>query len=121
MEALASAGRHKHLIIESTGISDPTPVAEAFASEALPGDDTAGGDSRGRYTLDTLVTVVDSTSFLEEVEKADDLEERGLEAQEGDTRTIADLLISQASNRATEQPRNHATEQLTRAITQLSN
>lgn len=51
------------------------------------------------YSLDTLVTVVDSTSFLDEVRKADDLEERGLESGEGDTRTIADLLMSQASVR----------------------
>lgn len=43
------------------------------------------------------MTVVDSTSFLHEVRKADDLEERGLEAEEGDTRTVADLLVSQAS------------------------
>lgn len=52
------------------------------------------------YSLDTLVTVVDSTSFLDEVRKADDLEERGLESGEGDTRTISDLLMSQASARA---------------------
>lgn len=55
------------------------------------GDEEGGGI----YTLDTLVTVVDSTTFLNEVRKADDLEERGLEAQEGDTRTVADLLVSQ--------------------------
>ena len=53
------------------------------------------------YAVDTLVTVVDSTSFLDEVRKADDLEERGLEAGEGDTRTVADLLVSQASSRQT--------------------
>ena len=43
------------------------------------------------------MTVVDSTSFLDEVRVADYLEDRGMEAQEGDTRTIADLLVTQAS------------------------
>lgn len=92
VEDLARGGRYKHLIIESTGISDPMPVAEAFVTSALEED----ADRRQQgYCLDTLVTVVDSTSFLDEVQKADDLEERGLEAIEGDTRTIADLLVSQ--------------------------
>lgn len=107
MEAIAREGKHQHLIIESTGISDPTPVAEALASSEW-GDEDDYDDSSGtitsdgrddagtrRFSLDTLVTVVDSTSFLDEVRKADDLEERGLEAEEGDTRTIADLLVSQ--------------------------
>lgn len=70
---------------------------------ALPEPDDAkspagGGGSRGDlFSLDTLVTVVDSTSFLEEVRNADDLVDRGVEAEEEDTRTVADLLISQAS------------------------
>lgn len=63
----------------------------------LPLAESEGGrQKQGFFSLDTLVTVVDSTSFLDEVRKADDLEERGLEAEEGDTRTIADLLVSQA-------------------------
>lgn len=108
MDAIAREGKHQHLIIESTGISDPTPVAEALASSEwgddedndIYDDDSSGardGSDAGkrRFSLDTLVTVVDSTSFLDEVRKADYLEERGLEAEEGDTRTIADLLVSQ--------------------------
>ncbi|CAM9257195.1 unnamed protein product, partial [Hapterophycus canaliculatus] len=55
------------------------------------------GEEEGLFSLDTLVTVVDSTSFLDELRKADDLEERGLEAEEGDTRTIADLLVEFAN------------------------
>lgn len=43
------------------------------------------------------MTVVDSTSFLHEIRKADELQERGLEAEEWDTRTVADLLVSQVS------------------------
>lgn len=54
--------------------------------------------------MDTLVTVVDSTSFLDEVREADYLEDRGMEAQEGDTRTIADLLVTQASEQASKRP-----------------
>ncbi|CAN0076033.1 unnamed protein product [Scytosiphon promiscuus] len=113
VEAIAREGKHRHLIIESTGISDPNPVAEALATSDNSSD---GGSSHfhadadgerdehaasgreekgGLFSLDTLVTVVDSTSFLDEVRKADDLEDRGLEAEEGDTRTIADLLVSQ--------------------------
>lgn len=128
MEAFARERKYQHLIIESTGISDPNPVAEALAISDYNGDyindgdfdgsaDHAVGDKvirataadgrdgglastegtgEGLFSLDTLVTVVDATSFLDEVRKADDLEDRGLEAQEGDTRTIADLLVSQA-------------------------
>ncbi|CAB1100734.1 unnamed protein product [Ectocarpus sp. CCAP 1310/34] len=127
--AMAKEGKYDHLIIESTGISDPAPVAEAlvesdcstndigyfFNGEDDDDDDDEstgsaaplergeseavgeGGGEGGMYSLDTLVTVVDSTSFLEEVRKADDLEERGLESGEGDTRTVADLLMSQAN------------------------
>ncbi|CAM9329593.1 unnamed protein product [Pylaiella littoralis] len=122
VEAIAREGKYQHLIIESTGISDPTPVAEALVSSegsiessthsladgstgddgesnggvAILGRESEGGrQKQGFFSLDTLVTVVDSTSFLDEVRKADDLEERGLEAEEGDTRTIADLLVSQ--------------------------
>lgn len=50
---------------------------------------------RRQFSLDTLVTVVDSTSFMDEIRRADDLEERGIEAEEGDTRTVADLLMAQ--------------------------
>ena len=72
---------------------------EEEAEEAEGGEDGGGGGG-GMFKVDTLVTVVDSTSFLDEIRKADELEERGLEAMEGDTRTIADLLISQASKQA---------------------
>ena len=115
MEAIARAGKYQHLIIESTGISDPAPVAEALVMSEVSMDSGDGGPAQGAATaadvvpsggiegtkgsfcLDTLVTVVDSTSFLDEVRKADDLEERGLEAQDGDSRTVADLLVAQAS------------------------
>eukprot|EP00752_Nemacystus_decipiens_P004327 g3952.t1 len=120
VEAIARRGKHQHLIIESTGISDPMPVAEALVysdHDHEDGDQNADGDDgvadvdqdeagnqigeRERagegelYSVDTLVTVVDSTTFLEEVRVADYLEDRGMEAQEGDTRTIADLLVTQ--------------------------
>ncbi|CAN0184678.1 unnamed protein product, partial [Ectocarpus fasciculatus] len=129
--AMAKEGKYDHLIIESTGISDPAPVAEALVESDSSTNDTGyffddgediddeestgsaatvetgepeavggGAGEGGMYSLDTLVTVVDSTSFLDEVRKADDLEERGLESGEGDTRTIADLLMSQASGHA---------------------
>eukprot|EP00903_Cladosiphon_okamuranus_P014092 g13098.t1 len=120
VEAIARRGKHQHLIIESTGISDPMPVAEALVySDHDEDHDEQDADSNGGvvpvaereeakegkagegegegelFSVDTLVTVVDSTSFLDEVRAADYLEDRGMESQEGDTRTIADLLITQ--------------------------
>jgi len=88
--ALAREGRFDYLLIESTGISEPLPVAVTFTFE------DEEGRSLGQVArLDTMVTVVDAASFLEEYLQSDDLEERGLAAGEDDTRTISDLLVDQ--------------------------
>ncbi|WP_245706846.1 GTP-binding protein [Austwickia chelonae] len=87
---LAEEGRFDHLLIESSGVSEPLPVAATFALES---DD--GSTLWQRAQLDTMVTVVDATSFLTEVARADDLLERGLDQHESDDRTISALLIDQ--------------------------
>jgi G3E family GTPase len=87
---LAEAGRFDALLIESTGISEPLPVAETFTFTAEDGvslSDVA--------RLDTMVTVVDGHNFLREWNKAEDLAARGLALSDEDDRSITDLLVQQ--------------------------
>ncbi|ADG97597.1 cobalamin synthesis protein P47K [Segniliparus rotundus DSM 44985] len=87
---LAREGRFDQLLIESTGISEPMPVAATFDWEF------EDGFSLNQIAkLDTMVTVVDASTFLEEVGKGEALSERDLEAGEGDNRSISDLLVDQ--------------------------
>ncbi len=87
---LARAGRFDYLLIESTGIAEPLPIAETFTFE------DARGVSLGKHArLDTMVTVVDAFNFLKDWEAADYLDARGLAAGEGDQRTVVDLLVEQ--------------------------
>jgi len=93
VRALAAERRFEHLIIESTGISEPMPVATTFAAQDEGGKPLLGGVAR----LDTLVTVVDCQNFLSDYgsgEKAVDRRELG--AEKGDERSIVDLLVDQA-------------------------
>lgn len=87
---LAREGRFDQLVIESTGISEPMPVAATFDWEFEDGF-SLGDIAR----LDTMVTVVDASTFLAEVARGQALAERNLQAGEGDARTIADLLVDQ--------------------------
>src|ERR1700727_2113506 len=85
---LAAAGRFDQLLIESTGISEPMPVAASFSWEF---DD---GFSLGSVAqLDTMVTVVDASTFLTELARGEELAARNLAANGDDLRTIADLLV----------------------------
>ena len=87
---LATEGRFDYLLIESTGISEPMPVAEVF-------DAVAGGQPLADVTrLDTTVTVVDAANFLPEFADAATLRGRGLAAGPDDERGVADLLLDQA-------------------------
>lgn len=87
---LALEGRFDYLVIESSGISEPLPVAETFTFE----DDE--GRSLGEVArLDTCVTVVDSLNFAADFQTRDDLKKRGLQTAEDDDRHIVDLLTDQ--------------------------
>ncbi|MEU8900739.1 GTP-binding protein [Nocardia sp. NPDC048505] len=87
---LARTGRFDHLVIESTGISEPMPVAASFDWEFEDGF-SLGSLAR----LDTMVTVVDASTFLTEVVRGQALADRELQAGPGDERGIADLLVDQ--------------------------
>lgn len=86
---LAREGRFDYLLIESTGIAEPMPVAETFTFDL---DEGALGEVA---RLDTMVTVVDAFNFLRELQSAEDLLSRNMAAHEEDERSIADLLIDQ--------------------------
>ena len=87
---LAHEGRFEYLLIESTGISEPLPVAETFT---FPMED--GTSLSNIAQLDTMVTVVDACNVLTELETLDTLMDRGLEVSDEDERTIVDLLVDQ--------------------------
>lgn len=87
---LARLDRFDYLLIESSGISEPMPVAATFAFGLESGptlDDLA--------RLGTTVTVVDAAGLLARIEAGESLEGRGSAAYEGDDRSVADLLIDQ--------------------------
>lgn len=87
---LAGEGCFDQLVIESTGISEPLPVAETFT---FAGED---GRSLGDVArLDTMVTVVDAFNFLHDYGSRDSLRSRGESLGEEDRRTVVDLLIEQ--------------------------
>ena len=87
---LAEQDRFDYLLIESTGISEPLPVAETFFYE----DETTSPLS-DISELDSMITVVDAMNFLTDVDKADYLNDRDMGLDEEDTRTISDLLVDQ--------------------------
>lgn len=87
---LAHEGRFDYLLIESTGISEPLPVAATFTFM-----DETGRSLSNTAKLDTMVTVVDASSFLKDLDTADDLRDRGESLGEEDERTLSDLLIDQ--------------------------
>ncbi len=87
---LAKDGRFDYLVIESTGISEPLPVAETFTFA-----DENGVSLGDVATLDTMVTVVDAVNFLTDYEQANDLQDTGESLGEDDERSVADLLIDQ--------------------------
>lgn len=87
---LAEERRFDYLLIESTGISEPMPVAETFQFE-----NEQGRSLSAVARLDTMVTVVDAVNFLKDYHEAEDLRARGVGLGEEDERTITDLLIDQ--------------------------
>tara|TARA_X000001036_G_scaffold436209_1_gene478911 strand:+ start:272 stop:1471 length:1200 start_codon:yes stop_codon:yes gene_type:complete len=87
---LAKAGKFDYLLIESTGISEPLPVAETFTFE-----DEDGISLSHVSKLDTMVTVVDAVNFTKDYYEAKDLQEVGESLGEEDERSVADLLVDQ--------------------------
>ncbi|GEM65103.1 putative metal chaperone YciC [Sphingobacterium faecium NBRC 15299] len=91
VEKLANEGRFDYLLIESTGISEPIPVAQTFSYV----DEEYGIDlSRFSY-IDTMVTVVDCFNFFKDFGTNEMLQDRNLTDMEGDDRTIVNLLTDQ--------------------------
>lgn len=88
--ALSKEGRFDYLLIESTGISEPAPVADTFTFAI--GEDTPLSDVA---ELDTMVTMVDAANFLEDLRIGKDLKSIEQAATEDDPRTVADLLTEQ--------------------------
>ena len=87
---LAETGRFDYLVIESTGISEPLPVAETFTFT-----DENGISLSDIARLDTMVTVVDAVHFLKDYDAADALQDRDESTDKDDERSVADLLIEQ--------------------------
>lgn len=91
VERLAKEGRFDYLLIESTGISEPVPVAQTFSFV----DEENGIDlSRFSY-IDTMVTVVDCFNFFRDFGTNELLKDRQLTDMAGDDRTIVNLLTDQ--------------------------
>ncbi|MAZ68684.1 MAG: 4-hydroxytetrahydrobiopterin dehydratase [Candidatus Marinimicrobia bacterium] len=87
---LAKSNKFDYLLIESTGISEPLPVAETFTFE-----DENGISLSDVSKLDTMVTVVDAVNFLKDYDEAKYLQEVGESLGEDDHRSVADLLVDQ--------------------------
>ncbi|MFD2672189.1 GTP-binding protein [Marinicrinis sediminis] len=91
VERLAEEGRFDYILIESTGISEPVPVAQTFSYA----DEETGIDLSQFATLDCMVTVVDAYRFWHDFASGESLLDRQQAAGEEDTREVVDLLIDQ--------------------------
>ncbi|MDK3969516.1 GTP-binding protein [Staphylococcus pseudintermedius] len=91
VERIVKRGGIDQIVIESTGISEPVPVAQTFSYV----DEALGIDLTEICRLDTMVTVVDANRFIKDYQSGDMLLDRDQAVGEDDERTIADLLIDQ--------------------------
>lgn len=91
VERLVQKGNIDYILIESTGISEPIPVAQTFTYI----DEELGIDLAKYCTLDTMVTVVDVYRFWTDFQSGETLRERHEGNDEQDDRDVADLLIDQ--------------------------
>jgi len=88
---LADEGKYDYILIESTGIGEPIPIAQTFTFT----DEENDIDLSSRTRLDCMVTVVDARSFLNDYATAETLKERNQGIGDEDERTVADLLTDQ--------------------------
>ncbi|MGX1899763.1 GTP-binding protein [Thermolongibacillus altinsuensis] len=91
VEKLVDAGNIDYIVIESSGISEPIPVAQTFTYI----DEEFGIDLTSKCRLDTMVTVVDAYRFWDDFSSGESLLDRKQGADENDTREVVDLLIDQ--------------------------
>ncbi len=91
VKRLAAEGKFDHLLIESTGISEPVPVAQTWSFEDADGASSLADISY----IDTMVTVVDCFNFFKDFSTVERLADRRLTDMEGDDRTIVNLLTDQ--------------------------
>lgn len=91
VERLVDEGNIDYIVIESSGISEPIPVAQTFTYI----DEELGIDLTNKCVLDTMVTVVDGSSFWKDYVSGETLLERQQGTDETDTRDISDLLLDQ--------------------------
>lgn len=87
---LAQEGKFDYLLIESTGISEPLPVATTFDFR-----DEEGQSLSDVSQLDTMVTVVDAANLIKNYSSTDFLKDQGESLGEDDERTLVDLLVEQ--------------------------
>ena len=87
---LSAEGRFDYLLIESTGISEPLPVATTFDFR-----DENGNSLSDVSRLDTMVTVIDAANLIKNYSSTDFLKDRGESIGENDVRTLVDLLVEQ--------------------------
>jgi len=91
VEKLGKQGKFDYLLIESTGISEPIPVAQTFTFQ-----DESNGIDLGRFArLDTMVTVVDAYNFLRDFDSQETIVDRDMTDDVQDQRTIVNLLTDQ--------------------------
>lgn len=91
VKRLAEAGKYDAIIIESTGIAEPVPIAQTFSYV----DEESGIDLSKLVRLDTMVTVVDAANFLRNFASQEQLKDRQWEVGIEDERTIVDLMTEQ--------------------------
>jgi G3E family GTPase len=91
VKRLAEAGKYNAIIIESTGIAEPVPIAQTFSYV----DEESGIDLSKLVRLDTMVTVVDARELMRNFSSPEFLRDRKWEVSEEDDRTIVDLLVEQ--------------------------
>lgn len=91
VDAISREGQFDGIIIESSGISEPIPVAQTFTYA----DDALGIDLTSRVYVDAMVTVVDAYRFLKDFNSGESLHERKQAVDTGDVREVVDLLVDQ--------------------------